>query len=110
MNLVFLLLTMVKLKMRRNNINTIGEVIKKLIRNNKLSKRLDVLNVLDVWNNIIGKDLEKYIKSTKLVDDKLYVKLRSSIVRNEMSYKKTQLIQRINKKLNKDVIKDIILK
>lgn len=96
--------------MRRNNINTIGQVIKKLIKNKKLSKRLDALNVLDVWNNIIGKDLEKYIKSTKLVDDKLYVKLRSSIVRNEMSYKKTQLIQRINKKLNKDVIKDIILK
>ena len=101
---------MVKLKMRRNNTNTIGQIIKKIICNNKLSKRLDVLNILDVWNNIIGKDLEKYIKSTKLVDDKLYVKLRSSIVRNEMSYKKTQLIQRINKKLNKDVIKDIILK
>ena len=96
--------------MRRNNTNTIGQIIKKIIRNNKLSKRLDVLNILDVWNNIIGKDLEKYIKSTKLVDDKLYVKLRSSIVRNEMSYKKTQLIQRINKKLNKDVIKNIILK
>ena len=96
--------------MRRNNINTIGQVIKKLIKNKNLSKRLDDLNVLDVWNNIIGKDLEKYIKSTKLVDDKLYVKLRSSIVRNEMSYKKTQLIQRINKKLNKEVIKDIILK
>tara|TARA_Y100001954_G_scaffold213156_1_gene241514 strand:+ start:53 stop:343 length:291 start_codon:yes stop_codon:yes gene_type:complete len=96
--------------MRRNNINTIGQVIKKLIKNNKLSKRLDVLNVLDVWNNIIGKDLEKYVKSTKLVDDKLYIALRSSIVRNEISYKKTELIQRINKKLNKDVIKDIILK
>ena len=101
---------MVKLKMRRNNINTIGEVIKKLIKNNKLSKRLDDLNVLDVWNNIMGKDLEKYVKSTKLVDDKLYIALRSSIVRNEISYKKTELIQRINKKLNKDVIKDIILK
>ena len=101
---------MVKLEMRRNNTNTIGQIIKKILSNNKLSKRLDVLNVLDVWNNIIGKDLEKYIKSTKLVDDKLYVKLRSSIVRNEMSYKKTQLIQRINKKLNKEVIKDIILK
>ena len=101
---------MVKLKMRRNNINTIGQVIKKLIKNNKLSKRLDDLNVLDVWNNIMGKDLEKYVKSTKLVDDKLYIALRSSIVRNEISYKKTELIQRINKKLNKDVIKDIILK
>ena len=96
--------------MRRNNINTIGQVIKKLIKNKKLSKRLDALIVIDVWNNIIGKDLEKYIKSTKLVDDKLYVTLRSSIVRNEMSYKKTQLIQRINKKLNKEVIKDIVLK
>ena len=56
--------------MRRNNINTIGQVIKKLIKNKKLSKRLDALNVLDVWNNIIGKDLEKYIKSTKFVDEK----------------------------------------
>jgi uncharacterized membrane protein YheB (UPF0754 family) len=96
--------------MRRNNINTIGQVIKKLIGNYKLSKRLDDLNVLDVWSNIIGKDLEKYIKSTKIIDDKLHVKLRSSIVRNEISYKKTELIQRINKQLNKDVVKDIILK
>ncbi len=96
--------------MRRNNINTLGQVIKKLMRNNKLSKRLDDLNVLDVWNNIIGKDLEKYIKSTKLVDDKLHVKLRSSIVKNEISYKKTELIKRINEKLSKVVIKDIILK
>lgn len=96
--------------MRRNNINTIGQVIKKLMGNNKLSKRLDDLNVLDVWSNIIGKDLEKYIKSTKLIDDKLHVKLRSSIVRNEISYKKTELIQRINKQLNKDVVNDIILK
>tara|TARA_B100001093_G_scaffold62208_1_gene52268 strand:- start:10584 stop:10874 length:291 start_codon:yes stop_codon:yes gene_type:complete len=96
--------------MGRNNINTIGQVIKKLMGNNKLSKRLDDLNVLDIWNNIIGKDLEKYIKSTKLVDGKLHVKLRSSIVRNEISYKKTELIKRINEKLSKDVIKDIILK
>ena len=82
--------------MRRNNTNIIGQVIKKLMKNSKLSKRLDDLDVLEVWNDIIGKDLEKYVKSTKIIDDKLHVKLRSSIVKNEISYKKTELIQRIN--------------
>ena len=96
--------------MRRNNTNIIGQVIKKLMKNSKLSKRLDDLDVLEVWNNIIGKDLEKYVKSTKIIDDKLHVNLRSSIVRNEISYKKTELIQRINNKFNKKVIKYIILK
>ena len=96
--------------MRRNNTNIIGQVIKKLMKNRKLSKRLDDLDVLEVWNDIIGKDLEKYVKSTKIIDDKLHVKLRSSIVKNEISYKKTELIQRINNTFNKKVIKDIILK
>ena len=96
--------------MRRNNTNIIGQVIKKLMKNSKLSKRLDDLDVLEVWNDIIGKDLEKYVKSTKIIDDKLHVKLRSSIVKNEISYKKTELIQRINNTFNKKVIKDIILK
>ena len=39
---------------------------------------------------------------------KLHVKLKSSSLRNEFSYKKTEIINQINSRLGKKIIVDII--
>ncbi len=96
--------------MRKTNLMNIGVVIKKLMQNPKLVDRLEKLDVLDIWKDIIGKDLEKYIAEARIKDNILYVKVKSSIVKNELSYKKTDLIKKINKKIGKEIIKDINLK
>ncbi len=96
--------------MKTRNTKTIGEVITKLMRNPKLEKKLENLDVLEIWHDIIGKNLNKYILDSSFKNNILEIKLESSTLRNELSYQKTDIIQKINKKIGKNIVKDIILK
>ena len=96
--------------MRGNNTNNVGDIIKRLMKNPKLADRLDELDALQVWKELIGKQLENYIAEARMIKGKLLIKVKSAPLRNELSYKKTELISQINTKLGKEVVKEIILK
>ena len=96
--------------MTRKNTYNVGDIIRKLMKNPKLADKLDKLDALQIWNEIIGEGLKQYVIDQSLYKDVLYVKLKSSVVRNELSYKKTEIKDQINKRLGKVIVKEIILK
>ena len=96
--------------MRGNNTNNVGDIIRKLMKNPKLADRLDELDALEVWKELIGKQLQNYIAEARMIKGSLLIKVTSAPLRNELSYKKTDLIKQINTKLGKEVVKEIVLK
>ncbi len=96
--------------MRGNNNRVIGDIIRKLMKNPKLAGKLDELDALQAWEEIIGKQICKYIADQKIYKGTLYVKLKSAVVRNELSYKKSKLISQINNRLGKKLLTNIVLK
>lgn len=96
--------------MRGNNNRVIGDIIRKLMKNPKLAGKLDELDALQAWEEIIGKQICKYIADQKIYKGTLYVKLKSAVVRNELSYKKSELISQINNRLGKKLLTNIVLK
>ena len=96
--------------MRGNNTKNVGDIIRKLMRNPKLADRLDELDALEVWKELIGKQLQNYITEARMIKGSLFIKVKSAPLRNELSYKKTDLIKKINTKLRKEVVKEIVLK
>ena len=96
--------------MRGNNNRVIGDIIRKLMKNPKLAGKLDELDALQAWEEIIGKQICKYIADQKIYKGTLYVKLKSAVVRNELSYKKSELISQINNRLAKKLLTNIVLK
>jgi hypothetical protein len=96
--------------MRGNNNRVIGDIIRKLMKNPKLAGKLDQLDVLQAWEEIIGKQICKYVTDQKIYKGTLYVKLKSAVVRNELSYKKSELISQINNRLGKKLLTNIVLK
>ena len=96
--------------MRRSNANNIGDIIRKLMRSPKLAEKMNELDALDVWKELIGDSLQKFVVSAKIYKGNLYVKLSSSVLRDELSYKKSELKEQINQKLGREIVKEIILK
>ena len=96
--------------MRGNNNQKLGEIIRKLMKNPKLSEKLDNLDAIDAWKDIIGQSLSKYIADQKIRKGVLYVKLKSAVVRNELSYKKSEFISQINQKIGKELIVDMVFR
>ena len=90
--------------------NILSSVIRKILKNPKLSRRLDDIKIIEIWDEIIGENLQKYVVDSKVYKGKLYVKLKSSTLRNEFSYKKSDLIRQINQRFGKKIIVDIIFK
>ena len=90
--------------------NILSSVIRKILKNPKLSRRLDDIKIIEIWDEIIGENLQKYVVDSKVYKGKLYVKLKSSTLRNEFSYKKSDLIRQINQRFGKKIIVDIVLK
>ena len=96
--------------MRGNNTNNVGDIIRKLMKNQKLADRLDELDALEVWKELIGKQLQNYIAEARMIKGSLLIKVTSAPLRNELSYKKTDIIKQINTKLGREVVKEIVLK
>jgi len=98
--------------MRRSNsnMNSLSTIMRKILKNPKLSKRLDNIKIIEIWNELIGRNLEKYVLDSKVYKCKLYIKLKSSTLRNEFTYKKSELLKQINKRFGKQVIDDIVFK
>tara|TARA_B100000475_G_scaffold174273_1_gene137556 strand:- start:25 stop:321 length:297 start_codon:yes stop_codon:yes gene_type:complete len=93
-----------------SNMKSLSNVMRKILKNPKLSKRLDNIKIIEIWNELIGSNLQKYVLDSKVYNGKLFIKLKSSTLRNEFAYKKSELLKQINKSFGKKIIDDIIFK
>ena len=93
--------------MRKTKFSLIGNVIKKLIKKQKLDNRLNELTALELFKYEIGKNLLNYVKDINVKNGVIYVKLNSSVVRNELLFQQTNIIKRINSSIGKELIKEI---
>ena len=96
--------------MRKSNQQSIGVVIRKLLKNQKLEGRLQELDVLNFCEEVLGKNLMKYISDLSFRKRTLIIKVKSAVVRNELSYQKSEILKKINEKTAKEIVKEIILK
>ena len=94
----------------RNEAVNIKTILKKISKNPKLKKKLEETEVLVKVNLIIGDNLKKYISHKYIKNGVLHLHLTSSVLRNELSYQKQDLINRLNDKSNKKIVKEIIFK
>ena len=93
-----------------NNNKKINQIISKIFRNNKLDLKLKELQVIDVWDELIGKSFKKYITESRIKGKTLVVKLKSSSLRNELSYQKSDIINKINEQMGEECVTEIELK
>ena len=95
---------------RQNDSFKIDDLMKSFVKENKLEKGLDKVNVEAAWADMMGNGVNKYTNSVKLHKDTLYVELSSSVLREELSYGKDKIISMLNESLGKTLITKLILR
>ncbi|PDS26284.1 DUF721 domain-containing protein [Flavobacterium branchiophilum] len=95
---------------RTSNEECLADVIKEIIKKNKLQSGIDDVNVREVWKNIMGNGVNAYTEDVILKSGKLYVKLSSSTLRAELSYGKDKIITLLNEALRREVVQEVILR
>jgi hypothetical protein len=96
--------------MRESNEQPISEVIKDLIAAYKLKDGLNAVKVKEIWDAEMGKMIAQRTTSVKLVKKMLYVSVNSSVLRNELQFKRIEIIELIKSKLGEDVIDEVFIR
>lgn len=95
---------------RLSNESTIGDVLSEIIQVNKLQGGIDDVAVKEAWKNLMGNGVNTYTKNVVLKGATLYVELTSSVLRQELQYGKDKIIKMINEELQREVIKEVVLR
>ena len=88
----------------------IDRLIKSYIKENKLEDGLENIEVNNLWYETMKNGVANYTTDLTLKNGTLYIKLKSSALREELSYGKEKIIKLLNEKLKKDLIKKIVLR
>ena len=96
--------------MRRSKTISLAEAIKDYIREMKLEGKLNEINLINSWEETVGKAIASRTSRIYIKDQILFIHLSSSVVRNELMMLRQALKEKLNEKAGTEVIKDIVLK
>ena len=74
----------------------------------RLNAKLDAVEIEKLWHQELGQGVSNYTDKVEFKRTTLYVWLTSSVIREELSYGKTRIIEMLNTKLGKEVVKKIV--
>jgi Dna[CI] antecedent, DciA len=97
------------MKKRHNDNMSLNEALKEFVDANKLQKGLDKIDVQEAWKRLMGNGVNSYTTAVQLKNNTLYVKLSSSVLREELSYGKEKIINLLNEALGKPLISKLVL-
>ena len=94
---------------RLNEFHSLEDLMKDVIKENNLTKGMHQISVSDAWAKLMGNGVVSYTQNVELQNKTLIVKLKSSVLREELSYGKEKIVKMMNEELGEDLIVKIIL-
>mgnify|MGYP006254206093 FL=1 len=94
---------------KRGELKNISKVIEEVFSQKQIRIGIDNIKVQDAWKKTMGNNIQKYTFKVIYKKGILHVKLKSSVLREELTYEKLKIIKLINTELGKEYIKDLVI-
>lgn len=95
---------------RKSNSANMKTLIDKLIRSYGLESKMQELDVMSEWENIVGKMIARHTKDIQIRNKILYITLDSAPLKHELLMSKTRIIELVNEKSGKQLVEDVFIK
>ena len=94
--------------MRKENDRSLKEAIEQMLQVYKIKRRFDETGVIASWPQLVGKPVANRTKEIFIHDKKLFLRIESSVVKNELMMMRTQIINKINEEAKGVIVEEII--
>lgn len=92
---------------RKANEQPLSEVVKDLLKAYGMEEQMNEMEIMKGWDIVMGKFVAKHTTDMWFKNKVLYIKLDSSVIKNELQLAKTQVIEKINDYVGKNIITDL---
>ncbi len=96
--------------MRRSKTISLAEALRDYIREMNLEGKLREVNLINSWEEIVGKAISSRTSKVYIKDHILFVHLDSSVARNELMMLREELKDKLNQRAGSSVITDIVFR
>lgn len=93
--------------MRRQQAEILGVIINQVMREEGLETPYNEYRLVESWPEVVGPAIARYTASTEIRNRTLYVRLTSSVVRQELFSGRASLVRRLNDHVGAQVIDTI---
>ena len=87
---------------------TLGEVIREMIESYRLEGRLNEVKVLHSWEKVVGEMIARHTKDIYIKNGRLYAKIDSPALKNELHYSRTEILEKLNTEAGSKVLEEVV--
>lgn len=93
--------------MRHSNAEQLGSIINQLIRQEGLETPLNQYRLIESWKEVMGEGIARYTGNLFIKNQTLFVQIKSSVLKQDLSMSRGNLVKRLNEHVKAQVITDI---
>lgn len=94
--------------MRKANDKTLKEAIELMLNVYKIRQRWDETAVITGWAEIVGKSVANRTSEIFISNKKMFLRIESSVIKNELVVMRSQILEQINSKAENKIVEEII--
>ncbi|WP_124979735.1 DUF721 domain-containing protein [Nonlabens xiamenensis] len=87
-----------------------SEVLKDFKSQNKLKKGFEKVDIEQAWQEVMGPGVINYTTQVKFTAGTLFISLSSSVLREELMYGRTKIINNLNEHLGRELVQKLVLR
>jgi len=87
---------------------TIKQAIDEFLNQQNMTDQIYSVRLNDIWERLMGKTISMHTLEIRLRKGKVFIRLDSSVLREELTYAKQKIIQLLNRELQKNIVEDIV--
>jgi predicted nucleic acid-binding Zn ribbon protein len=95
---------------RRTQTRPLREIIEDVLKESGISQKLKERDLIRQWDEVVGITIARSTESIYISDRKLIVKVRSSVIRNELTMIRDGLKIELNRRSGQIIIDEIVIK
>ncbi len=85
------------------------KVIDQLLRAYGYQDQLDELDIIKIYEDLVGNMFAKHTKKIFFKNKTLHIKLDSAALKQELSYVKEGLVQKLNAEMGRKIVENIVV-
>ena len=93
--------------MIRKKEQKLGSLLQHLLREQGLETPLNEYRAVQIWPEIVGPAISRYVGKVFIKNCIMYVQIRSAALRENLTHQRTVLAQRVNQQIGAQVVNEI---
>ncbi|MBO9571622.1 MAG: DUF721 domain-containing protein [Chitinophagaceae bacterium] len=88
---------------------SLGDAMNQFLKQSRLKGSIQAMQIGDVWEKLMGKTIARYTEKISIHGHTLYISTSVAPLKQELTYQKEKIIQRVNEELGEKVIKEVVI-